>query len=400
MLTVAQIKNAKPREKQYKLTDGGGLYLLIHSNGGKYWRLDYRFAGKRKTLSLGIFPDVTLSNARSRRDETRALIANNVDPSAERKAKKAADDHTFEAIAHEWYETQRSGWAQSHAERVWSRLERFAFPYIGSRPIDEIQPPDVLALLRRIEGRAIETAHRTKGIIGQVCRYGVATGRATSDPTASLKGALKAKQPEHHAALTDPDGVAELLRTIHEHARCEPSVMGALKVAPYVFVRPGELRTMRWSNLDIDSAEWRFRVSKTKTDHIVPLADQVIELIEELRPINGRSTYVFRGLRGDRPISDASLGAALQRLGIDTRTVHTTHGWRATARTLLHERLNYRPEVIEHQLAHRVPDTLGAAYNRTRFIDERRKMMQAYADYLDSLRDDSNVVAFKKPERA
>lgn len=393
-LSATALRNAKPSAKPYKMADGGGLYLLVKPSGGMYWRLDYRFNGKRKTLALGTYPDVKLKLARERRDEARALIADGIDPSVCRKAEKANQSNTFEAIAREWFEGRKGDWAVSHAERIWSRLERFIFPYLGDRPIDGITAPDVLTVLRRIEERGtVETAHRMRTITGQVFRYAQATGRASTDPTAALRGALKPFKDRHLAAVTDPDRLAEILRMIDGYGG-EPTVAAALRIAPYVFVRPGELRGMKWADLDFDAQEWRFTASKTGTAHVVPLADQVIAALRELEPLTGRSDYVFKSLRGERPISDMALGAALRRLGIDTRTEQTIHGFRATARTLLHEQLGYQPDVIEHQLAHKVPDRLGNAYNRTRFLEDRRKMMQHYADYLDGLKR-GNVIPMK-----
>lgn len=362
------------------------MYVLVKPNGGMYWRLDYRFHGKRKTLALGVYPDVTLKMARDRREAARRRIADGIDPSLERKASKKAKAETFQAVAEEWFKSRKPNWAESHATKNWSRLRRLALPYLGTYPVAEITAPLVLEVLRKVENSGTgETAHRLKSLIGQVMRYAVATGRAQNDPTGSLKGALKAVKEHHLPAETNPDKVAKLLRIIEGYAG-EPTVAIALKVAPYVFVRPGELRAMRWNDLDFNAKEWRYTVRKTSTPHLVPLSDQVIALIEELRPLTGKSAYVFRSSRGERPISDMTLTAALRRLGIDTANEHTVHGWRATARTLLHEQLRYAPDWIERQLAHVVLDRLGEAYARAQFIDDRRKMMQHYANYLDGLK--------------
>lgn len=392
MLTQARIQNAKPGAKPMKLFDGGGLYLEISPAGGRWWRVKYRFSGREKRLSLGVYPDVGLKAAREKHAAARALLAQGIDPSAARKAAAQTHVGTFEAVAREWHAQQAAAWAPSHSVRVLSRLERYAFPVLGHRPVAQIEPPDVLALLRPLEGRGTgEEPHRVLQIIGQVMRYAVATSRAHRDPTPDLRGALGPVNERHFPAATDPKRVAELLRMIEGYGG-EPTVRSALRIAPYVFVRPGELRAMRWGDVDLDAKEWRFTTSKTKTEHLVPLAPQVVAILEELRPLTGNSPWVFLGLRGERPISDMALGAALRRLGIDTRTEHTVHGWRATARTLLHEVLQYEPAVIEHQLAHRVPDALGRAYNRTKFAEQRRTMMQAWANYLDGLRTGAQVV--------
>jgi integrase len=395
-LTHAQIKSAKPRERPYKLADGRGLTLLVTPAGGKIWRLRYRFAGREKMLSLGIWPDVSLSTARERREEARKLIARCIDPSAVRQAAQAAEsgEGSFAAIAREWHAKRSAGWAASTKKQHIERLQRYVLPYLGNSSVAGIGPADVLAVVRRIEERGKrETTHRVLQLIGQVMRYAVATGRAQRDPTADLRGALAPANGRHFPAVTDPARVGEILRMIDTYPGA-PTVRAALRLAPYLFVRPGELRQMRWEDVDLGAAgvvpaagEWRYTATKTSVPHIVPLAPRAAAIIEDLRPLSGGGEWVFLGLRGQRPISDMALGAALRRLGIDTRTEHTVHGWRATARTLLHEVLGYPPDVIEHQLAHRVPDRLGGAYNRTKFLGKRREMMTAWADYLDSLRE-------------
>ncbi len=386
MLTDAKVRNAKPGTKTTRLYDSGGLYLELSPAGGKWWRLKYRYQNRERRMSLGIYPDVSLAMAREKRDAVRRLLAQGIDP------QRKVEAGTFEAAAREWHAKQ--AWAPSHAVRVLRRLEKYAFPHLGN--VAEIEPPDVLAVVRRLEGRGTgEEAHRVLQIIGQVMRYAVAGGLAKRDPTADLRGALAPATENHFPAVTDPKRVGGLLRMIDTYGG-EPTVRSALRIAPYLFVRPGELRTMRWEDVDLEAAEWRFTTSKTKTEHLVPLAPQVVEIIEDLRPLTEHTPWVFLGLRGNRPISDMALGAALRRLGIDTRTEHTMHGWRATARTLLHEVLGYAPEVIEHQLAHKVPDQLGSAYNRTKFAEKRREMMQHWAAYLDSLRDGAEVVALRR----
>lgn len=391
-LTDTAIRNAKPGPKPARLFDGGGLYLEVAPSGGKWWRLKYRIDGKEKRISLGVYPDVGLKEARERRDAARKLLAAGIDPGAQRKAEKAARTaltaDSFEVVAREWFTRHLDGKAPSHRDKVVRRLERDVFPHLGTRPVGEIKAPEILAVARRIEARALETAHRAVQNIGQVIRYAVATGRAEIDPTPSLRGALAPWKPQHMAAPTNPAQVGEILRAMDAFAG-GPVVGAALRLLPLLFVRPGELRTMRWDEIDIAAKEWRYTVSKTKTDHLVPLSRQALAIIEELRPLTAHlpGGWVFPGGRSPTsPMSNMAINAAYRRLGIDTRNELTGHGWRACARTLLHEQLGCAPEIIEHQLAHRVPDTLGRAYNRTRFIAERQKMMQEWADYLDNLR--------------
>lgn len=390
-LTDTAIKNAKPLSKQYRLTDGLGLYLLVRPNGSKLWRQDYRFAGKDKTLSVGIYPDVSLKLARERRDEIRRQVAQEVDPSEYRKSTKLIQEslleNSFEAITREWYLKNKVQWSDNHAARVISRFEREIFPWIGAKQINVITAPELLATIRKIEERGqIETAHRVLQGCGQVFRYAIATARADRNVASDLKGALPPVREKHFAAIIDPKGVASLLRNIDNFSGTFV-VKIALQLAPFVFVRPGELRHARWEDIDIAAGEWKYKVSKTKTDHLVPLARQSIVLLEALYPLTGRSGWVFPGVRKrDKPISEVTINAALQRMGYDTKTEMTGHGFRAMARTLLHEQLHFDPHIIEHQLAHQVPDALGTAYNRTKFIKERKEMMQAWADYLDQLK--------------
>ncbi|TSE35159.1 tyrosine-type recombinase/integrase [Tepidimonas charontis] len=387
-LSDTKIRTARPLDKPYKLTDERGLALLVNPNGSKLWRFRYRFGGKEKMLGLGAYPDVSLRDARERRDEARKLLAQGIDPSQARREDKEAAHNTFEAIAREWWERNRSKWTPDYGLLIWRRIETDVLPVIGQRPVADITPPEVLALLRRIESRgAVETAHRVKQYIGQVARYAVATGRATMDPTAALAGALMTPPVRHFPAPTDPKTVGEILRML-DAAKGTFPVVTAVRLMPYVFVRPGELRTMRWSDVDFERAEWRYTASKTGVEHLVPLSRQALALLRDLHAVTGRGEWAFPNERSrDRPMSDMAVNALLRRLGIDTKTELTGHGWRAVARTLLAERLGFAPEVIEHQLAHSVPDPLGRAYNRTKYLDERRCMMQAWADYLDGLRE-------------
>lgn len=402
-LTDTTIRNAKPADKPYKLYDGGGLFVEITPSGGKLWRLKYRYAGKEKLQALGKYPAVSLSEARNRREEGKTLLADNVDPGEVKRIEKqrrevqAAD--TFEAVARDWFDRHLSKKAVSTKAKVISRMERFALPYIGNRPISEITAPDILLLVRRVEtNSSLDTAHRVQQEIGQIIRYAIQTGRAVSDPTPALRGALPPVKQTHFAAPTEePAKVGELLRVM-EAFTGSPQVAAAIKLLPMLFCRPGELRMMKWADVDLDAAEWRYTATKTNTAHLVPLTRQAVSILKDLQPLTGPlpGGYVFTGGRSSmRPMSDAAINAGYRRLGIDTRNELTGHGWRAVARTMLHERLGYEPEVIERQLAHAVKDVNGTAYNRTRFIDERRNMMQAWADYLDKLKKGADVIPFR-----
>src|SRR5687768_187394 len=395
-LTDTAIRNTKPADKPLKLTDERGLYLLLKPNGSRWWRFDYRYGGKRKTLSMGVYPDVSLKDARNRRDEARKLLASDADPGENRKAVKAAKleqaANRTEVITREWYTKYSSTWNASHGERIIRRFERDIFPWIGSKPIAELAAPELLAAVRRIENRgALETAHRALGNCGQVFRYAIATGRATRDISADLRGALPPVKGEHFAAITEPKQVASLLRAMDDYTGSHV-VRCALRLAPLVFVRPGELRTAEWKDIDIDGAEWRYTVTKTNTPHIVPLSRQAVEILTELQALTGRGRFVFPGARTNgRPMSDNAILAALRRMGIDKEEM-SGHGFRAMARTILDEVLGFRPDFIEHQLAHSVRDPNGRAYNRTAHLPERRKMMQQWADYLEKLRAGAEII--------
>ena len=402
MLTDTAIRKAKlaKEAKRERLFDGGGLYLELTPTGGRWWRLKYRFAGKEKLLSLGVYPAVTLAEARTKRDDARKLLRDGVDPSVRRKLEKAArvdaGTNTFEIITREWFERFSPQWAQSYSRGVNRLFERHVFPWVGSRPIAEVTAPEVLAVLRRIESKGrLETAHRARTDIGMVMRYAISTGRAVRDPTSDLRGALPPSVPVHMAAVTDPEKLGGLLRALWSYDEGTPTVAAALKLAPMLFVRPGELRSARWADIDLSKSEWAFTASKTKTPHIVPLASQAQAALRELHPLTGRGPFVFPSARTNaRPMSDAAVNAALRRMGIDNKTA-TGHGFRATARTLLDEVLGFRVDLIEAQLAHVVRDPNGRAYNRTAHLDERRKMMQVWADYLDKLRADVKVLPMR-----
>jgi len=395
-LTDTIIRTAKPREKPYKMADEKGMFLYITPKGGKLWRLKYRFNGKEKLFSLGAYPDVSLKDARGSRDEARNLHANKIDPSENRKVQKTARvsraANSFEIMAREWFSKYRAGWSTSHSERTLRRLENNVFPWIGGRPIAEITAQDVLDVLRRIEGRGtLDTAHRAHQNCSQVFRYAVATGRAVRDPTPDLRGALPAAKGGHFAAITEPNEVGALLRAI-DCFKGTFIVQCALKLTPMLFVRPGELRQARWREFDLEKAEWKYQVTKTKTDHLVPLASQAVKILRELHALGGHTEFVFPGARSNgRAMSDAAVNAALRRMGYDTQNEMTGHGFRAMARTILHQEMGISPEIIEHQLAHRVADTLGTTYNRTKFIKERRIMMQQWADYLHLIKSSGNL---------
>ncbi|HEX2796549.1 MAG TPA: integrase arm-type DNA-binding domain-containing protein [Immundisolibacter sp.] len=399
-LTDPALRNAKPADKPRKLADGGGLYLLIQPAGGKWWRLDYRHGGKRKTLSMGTYPDTPLADARQRRDEARRLLANGIDPGEHRKLTKNTlpqDADSFEAVAREWFAKFAPGWAPTHAEKIIRRLEREVFPWLGARPVGDITAPELLTVLRRIEARGrLETAHRAHQNCGRVFRYAVATGRAERDPSGDLRGALPPATKRHHAAIIDPKAIAELLRVLDGYTGSFVTAC-ALRLAPLLFVRPGELRRAEWAEIYLDAAEWRIPAAKMKmrAPHVVPLADQALAILRELHPLTGRGRYVFPGARSsERPMSENTVNAALRRLGYE-KDAMTGHGFRTLASTTLHEQ-GWPSDIIERQLAHAERNKIKAAYNRAEHLPERRKMMQAWADYLDGLRAGGVVVPLRR----
>lgn len=401
-LTDTAVRNTKPGAKPAKLFDERGLFLLVTPAGGKWWRFRYKFDGKEKLLSLGVYPDVGLKDARTRRDDARKLLANDIDPGEHRKAAKAIkvalSANSFEAIGREWFAKMKPEWADSHADKIMARLERDVFPWLGKRPITELTAVEVLTTLKRISDRgAKDTAKRAQQDCGGVFRYAIQTGRASYNPIPDLRGALPTAIGGNFAAITDPVKVGELLRAI-DGFNGTFIVKCALRLSPFLFVRPGELRQAKWADFDLDNAEWKFLVSKIKkTDepriHLVPLATQAITILRELHALTGNNEFVFPGARSNgRAMSEAAVNAALRRMGYDTKTEITGHGFRAMARTILHEVHGTPPEVIEHQLAHKVPDALGSAYNRTKFLPARKAMMQLWADYLDKLKAGAEVI--------
>ena len=397
-LTDVNIRKAKPGDKTRKLSDGGGLFIQIETTGGKLWRFQYWFEGKRKLLAFGKYPDISLQEARKRHQEAREQLAQGIDPAAAKRAQKAASAdwaaNSFEVVAREWFERWKGNKSAGTIQRALSILEKEIFPYIGRAPISGIKAPDVLAVLRRIEDRAlIVKAHKAKDAISLIFRHSIQTGRMEYNPCDNLRGALQPVRKKNFPTFTEPAQVAELLRIIDTY-RGGSVVRAALRLAPLVFVRPGELREMKWADIDLDAAEWKYMVSKTKTDHLVPLSRQAVDILRNIQPLTGSSEYVFPGQRWGRPFSNMTINRALQSMGYDTKTEITGHGFRAMARTMLAEKLRFPENVIEHQLAHKVPDTLGTAYNRTKFYDDRRRMMQLWSDYLDDLKAGAAVVRF------
>jgi integrase len=389
-LTDTAIKTAKPKATAYKLADEKGLYVLV-KKAGKYFRLDYRFAGKRKTLALGVYPEVSLKEAREKRDEARKLISNNLDPVTVKKAKKlelvADGSNTFKAVAVEWCEKMKSKWSADHAGRKWHYIEKDVFPTFAATPIKDITARELLPLLEKIQGRgAIDVAHRVKGICGEIFRYGVYTGRCDRDPTQDIKGVLTPQRNKHMATITDPKGVGGLLRAIDDY-QGDFVTKGALKLTPYVMLRPGELRHAEWSEIDLGKKQWKISAEKMKMGrpHIVPLSNQAVEIFKTMQPITGQGKYVFPSVRSkDRPMSENTITAALRRMGF-TKEEITAHGFRGMASTLLHEN-GFKSEVIEAQLAHAERNKVKAAYNHAEYLAERAEMMQKWADYLDSLK--------------
>ncbi len=393
-ITDAAIRKAKPRSKPYKMFDSGGLFLLVTPNGGKWWRFKYRFANKEKLLSLGTYPDVSLKDARDRRDIERKKLASLIDPAINRKAVKAAwlgnQANTFEIVAREWLGQKAKIWAASNTTKTTRRLEIDAFPWLGSRPIADITAPELLAVLRKTEARgALGTAHRVLQTAGQIFRYAIATGRATRDPAADLRGALQPVKGGHFAAVTDPKAIGALLSALYDY-QGSTVTRSAIRLAPLVFVRPGELRQAEWKEVDFEKAEWNIPAARMKMrePHLVPLSRQAIEILKELHLLTGRGRFLFPSpITNLRAMSDNAILTAMRRSGISKEEM-TGHGFRAMARTVLDEVLHIRPDYIEHQLAHAVRDPNGRAYNRTAHLPERRKMMQQWADYLDGLREE------------
>lgn len=390
MLTDTAIRNAKPKAKPYKLTDGLGMFLLVNA-AGKYWRMNYRYLGKQKTLAIGVYPDISLADARKKRDEARRLIAQGHDPSEEKRRAKlssqANQQNTFQAVALEWHGKQSNTWAETTARNIRRSMELDIFPWLGNRPINEITPPELLNVLRKIESRgAHEKAMRARSNVGRVFRYAIQAGRAERDPSGDLRGALTPVKTKHHASITDPQAVGQLLRSIDGY-RGSFVTKCALQLAPLVFVRPGELRQAEWSEINFERNEWQIpsHKMKMKKQHIVPLSRQAIEILEAIRPLTGNGKYIFPGARStNRPMSENTINAALRRLDYAKDEI-VGHGFRSMASTLLHDN-GWPHEVIERQLAHVEPGKVSACYNFAEHLAKRREMMQWWAEYLDGLK--------------
>lgn len=393
MLSEIKIKSVKPGEKPLRLTDEHGLYLEVAPSGGKWWRFKYRFHGKEKRISLGVHPDVSLKDARLARDDAKRLLAQGVDPSQNRKAQKTTRGilagNSFEVVAREWFAQYAPSKAASHTIRIMQMFERDVFPWIGGRPVAEVDPQELLSVMRRIESRgAVDTAHRSLTTCGMVFQYAVGTGRAPRDPSQDIRSVLKPRpEKKHFAAALEPAHVGALLRQFEAYEG-NHVVRSALQLGPMLVVRPGELRQAEWKDIDLEKAEWRFIVTKTKTPHIVPLSRQAVTILRDLQPLTGHGQYVFPGVSPTRPMSNNAVLSAYRRMGIPSEEL-CAHGWRATFRTLCDEVLHVPLDVIEHQLAHTVKDPLGRAYNRTTKLDERRRLMQEWADYLEGLKNET-----------
>ena len=400
-LTDVVVKKAKPGNKPARIFDGRGLYIEIAPSGGKWWRWKYRFEGKKRLLSMGTYPDVTLKAARERRDEARALLQSGVDPSAARKAakasKSAAGVNCFETVAREFHGVKREEWSEAHAKRWLERLEKDVFPWVGSLQLPEVTAPVLLATLRRVEARGVrETVRSIQQACGQIFRHGIVTGRCERNPAADLRGALKPVLVKNTAAVTKPSAVGDMMRAIDGY-QGSALTRGALVLSALLFQRPGNVRAMRWATVELegDAPNWTIPAAEMKRSryqkenrrpHVVPLAPQAVAALRELQPLTSHGAYVFPSmLGGARPMSENTVNTALRRLGYDRDTA-TAHGFRAMARTVMVERLGVNPEVIEAQLAHGKSGPLGAAYDRSEFMDQRRKLMAQWADYLDMLR--------------
>lgn len=389
-LTDTAVKNAAPKDKQYTLYDSEGLFLLVMPNGSKLWRWKYRVGGVERRTSLGVYPKVSLRAARLERDRLQAELKKGVDPAVEKQALKAverATGETFQLIAEEWHKKFRHTWADNTAKTVLERLQKDIFPYIGAQPIREITPPELLAVIRRIESRgAVETARRDLQKCGEIFRYALATGRAERDIAADLRGAIAPPKKRHFASIHEPKDIGELLRAIDGY-QGSPVTRCALQLAPLTFVRPGELRHAEWTEIDLETGEWRIPAARMKMreKHIVPLSRQAINVLRDLYPLTGGGPYVFPGARSaSRPMSENAVLAALRRMGYEKGEM-TGHGFRSMASTILHEQ-GWQSDVVERQLAHGDRNKVRASYNFAQHLPERRRMMQAWADYLDGLR--------------
>lgn len=390
MLTNVKIKGLKPKDKRYRVSDGNNLYLMILPSGGKVWRVRFTFAGKRKEISLGTYPEVSLKDARKKRLEIREQLAKGINPAMK-------EGNTFQAVASEWWKSRKEEWSKGHAALTWRRLEKNIFPWIGHRPVSEITSRELLEALRKIEARgAIETARRICQVCGQIFLYGVACGYCENNIANGLTTALKKQKPRNFAAITDPAKMRTLLRDI-DAFEGHFVVKSALQLAPLVFVRPGELRKAEWKEIDLENAMWLIPAErmKKKRPHLVPLSRQAVKILKDLYPLTGHGTYVFPSVRTDaRPISENTLNVALRRLGYSKEEM-TAHGFRTMASTRLHE-MGWKSEVIEKQLAHADKNKVRGVYNKAQYLDERKRMMQAWADYLDGLKRGAEVIPLER----
>ena len=400
-LTDTQLRNAKPKEKDYSISDSLGLSILITAKGGKWWRFRYRHLGKPKLMSLGTYPEVSLLQARSKRDEARAIVADDKDPSEVRKQKKADDklnsENTFQAVADAWHLLHNKNKSERHKQRIRRWLDVYLFPSLGAKPVSKITAPMVLEATTILQKQGkLETAHRVIQVAGQVFRYAIQKGFATYNPAPDLKGALPPPVVKNMAAMIEPKDFAKLLRNIDDY-KGTLTVQCALKLAPLLFQRIGELRHMKWSDIDFENNEWRYFVNKTKTPHIVPLSAQAVSIIKTMQTYSGNGEYVFPGGRThERPMSENAINAALRNMGYDTQQEITGHGFRAIAQTLGEQELGLDPKHIERQLAHAVTNPLGTAYERAQFLKDRKVMMQKWADYLDELKAGAKVIPIKE----
>jgi len=392
MLSDMQVRKAAAKDKDYKLTDEKGMYLLVAKTGSKYWRLNYRLGQKRKTLAIGVYPEVSLKEAREKRDEARALLRDGIDPSQQKRLTKLKNilsaDNTFEAVARDWQERHLANKSKSYITRSTSLLNRDLIPVLGNRPIDEIEPVELLAALRMVEKRSVDMAHRARTLAGQIFRYGVQIGKAKRDPSIDLRGALTSRDKMHYAAIIEPEPFAKLLKAIDAYSGSF-TVQNALKLAPMLLLRPGNLRRMQWHNVNWEKRQLEYSAEEMKTKdrpHIVPLADQAYKILEAQHKYSGNFPFVFPNGRGPRrALSENGLRVGLLTIGY-TGEQQTVHGFRSSARTMLDEQLNVAPHLIEHQLHHAVRDPNGRAYNRTSHLEARREMMQQWADYLDEIK--------------
>lgn len=394
-LSDPAIKNAKSTAKPYKMPDEKGMYLLVNPNGGKYFRLDYRFGGKRKTLALGVYPDISLKQAREKRDTAKKQISDGIDPCAIKKEDKITKDHTFEKVTRDWFASATHTVREITQQKKIRRFERLVFPSIGNMIHAEIKSPDIYKIIKPIIAKhQLETAHRVHSEISAAFAYAIAHGFTDYDPAQAVAGQIPAQKVKHRAALTEPKEVAQLLRDICNYQGTFV-VQCAFRVSPYLFQRPGEIRQMEWKDVDLGAKEWRYFVTKTEVQHIVPLSTQAVAILEAVKPLTGTGRYVFPSSRGDgRPMSDNTIRTALKSLGYDSDAM-TAHGFRTTASTLLNEQ-GWSPDAIERQLCHMPRDAVRAAYNRAQYLEERRRMMQSWADYLDSLKAGAQVIPFRK----